>query len=227
MSITRAGVDLVGERIDVRHGAQPGRHQRQWIDGVAGEEDRHGQHLADAHEAFARLHDAGNDQRQRREQPGTEQIDRGHADQIERIKIDADAEHERQRIDDQACERPARRPKAPCPDQRRARRRADQIALQARRDRAPRSPKCRRRSPRTTRSAPGCRRRESRDTDIVPRHTAHLRHDLAEQQQPQHRLDRAGEQLEGIVTSFCTSAAATAQVCVKNSPSARPKERQP
>ena len=52
------GIDDVGQRIQMRNGLQPAGHDVGGVNRVARKEQRHGEHLADAHEAFARLHNA-------------------------------------------------------------------------------------------------------------------------------------------------------------------------
>ena len=52
----------------MRNDLQPAGHDGGGINRVARKEQRHGEHLADAHEAFARLHNARDDERKRREQ---------------------------------------------------------------------------------------------------------------------------------------------------------------
>jgi hypothetical protein len=56
------GVHLIAQRVDAREKAQPVWHQANRVDGVARKEERHRQQLADAHEAFARLHQARDDE---------------------------------------------------------------------------------------------------------------------------------------------------------------------
>ncbi len=74
----------------MRHDAEPSRHQRQRIDGIAGKKDWQGEHLTDSHEAFPCSHDTGNDQRQRGEQCRAEHDGRGNTKNARGIEIDAD-----------------------------------------------------------------------------------------------------------------------------------------
>ena len=55
-------IHFVGQRIDVSHRLEPIGHDGDGIHGVAGEKQRHGQDLPDAHEAFPGFDDAGDDQ---------------------------------------------------------------------------------------------------------------------------------------------------------------------
>ena len=73
---------------------------RDGVDGVAGEEQRHGQHLADAHEALARLHQAGDDQREGGEQGRAQHHDQQHAQQGQRVPVHVHAQEQRQQVDD-------------------------------------------------------------------------------------------------------------------------------
>ena len=64
------GIDNIGQRIQMGNDFQPARHDGGGINCVARKEQRHGEHLAYSHEAFARLHNARDDERKRREQRG-------------------------------------------------------------------------------------------------------------------------------------------------------------
>ena len=78
----------------MRYHFEPCRHDGGWIDCIAGEKQRHGQDLADAHEALAGLHNAGNDQRERREQRGGKHHDDKDIEQRARAPIEPDSKEQ-------------------------------------------------------------------------------------------------------------------------------------
>jgi hypothetical protein len=92
------GVHLVGERVHGRDEPQPPRHERQGIDGVAGEKQRHGQHLANAHETLARLYQAGDNQGKGGEDRRPQYYHRQYAHQRQRVPAQAHPHQQRQQI---------------------------------------------------------------------------------------------------------------------------------
>ena len=58
-------IHLIRQWIALRDHLQPGWHDGNGVDSIAGEEQRHGEHLPNPHEALACLDQAGNDERER------------------------------------------------------------------------------------------------------------------------------------------------------------------
>ena len=85
--LSAQGIDDVGQRIQMRNGLQPAGHDGGGVNRVAREEQRHGEHLADAHEALARLHNARDDERERREQRRGEDHEDQHRAQVPRVEL--------------------------------------------------------------------------------------------------------------------------------------------
>ena len=65
-------LDLVGEGVRARDDTQPAGHDGQGVEGARGEEQRHHDQLADAHEALALLDHGGEQHRHARECGGAE-----------------------------------------------------------------------------------------------------------------------------------------------------------
>ena len=93
-------VNLVGEGVDVGDDFEPGGHDRNRVDGVAGEEEGHGHDLADAHEPFARPHQAGDHEREGRKERRAEHDGDEHSAERERRPVQLNARDERHQIDD-------------------------------------------------------------------------------------------------------------------------------
>src|ERR1035437_6170275 len=79
---------------------EPVRHDSGGINRVARKEQRHGEHLAYSHEAFARLHNARDDERKRREQRRREDNDDQHVEERERAPIQLHPKKQRETVDD-------------------------------------------------------------------------------------------------------------------------------
>ena len=124
------GIDDVGQRIQMRNGLQPAGHDGGGINRVAGKEQRHGEHLADSHKAFARLYNARDDERKRREQRRGKDNDDQHVEERERAPIQLHPEQQRETVnDDRLRERADTSGEALAEHERRARSRAGEEFL--------------------------------------------------------------------------------------------------
>ena len=196
-------IHLIRQRVGVGNDLQPVGHDGDGVDGVAGEEQRHGQDLADAHEPLARLDDAGDDQRERGEERRAQQDDADDAEQVQRVPAHLDSQQKRQHIDDDRLRQgaDARRERF-AQHQRGARRRADEellndpeVALPDDRDAV---------EDRDEEHAlrQDARRHEVEVAQVAGRDRPDAGEDLPEHQQPQGRLHGARDQLGRVVAQL-------------------------
>ena len=82
----------------MRNCFQPCGHDGSGINRVARKEQRHGEHLTHAHEAFARFHNARDDERKRREQRRGKYDDKQNIQERERVPIQLHPEHQRETV---------------------------------------------------------------------------------------------------------------------------------
>ena len=80
-------IDEVGQGIDQGDDLERHRHDRDGIDRVAGEEERHRQHLSDAHHAVAGAQERGDDHREGGEERRAEHDHGEDAEQVERVPL--------------------------------------------------------------------------------------------------------------------------------------------
>src|SRR5581483_7237992 len=73
----------VALRVGVRYRLEPGRHDRNGVDGITGEEQRHDEDLPNPHEALTCLDQTGNDEREGGKAGGSQQHEEDYPQQCQ------------------------------------------------------------------------------------------------------------------------------------------------
>lgn len=196
-------VHQVAHGVDRGKNLEPVRHHRHRVQGVGGEEQRHGHELADAHHAFAGAHDGGDDHGKSREQGRPEHRQQDQEQDPVQAPLQMDAQERGQSQDDDELAEGAHRagqhlaqhqggtlngrgqhflqhPHVPFPDDGQAvenRDKGDGLRQDAR-----------------------CQK--SQVADVACRDDAHVVESLPEEQQPQGRLQAARDDLGGVLENF-------------------------
>src|SRR6266700_2496889 len=196
-------VYFIAQRVGMRYDLQPAGHDRDRVDRIAGKEERHRQHLPDAHEALARFYQAGNDERERGKTRRSHDDHDDHAQQVQRVPVHLHAKHQRQQVyDDRLRQRAHARCQRLAEDKSGSRRRTGQELVN---------------NTQVTLPDNGDTRKDGDKEDALGQdagsHKIQVRpsaggdgtdmtQDLAKNQQPQGRLDGSREHIGRIVPQF-------------------------
>lgn len=189
-------IHLIAERVGFGDGSDPTRHHADGINCIAGEEERHGQDLADAHKTLAGFHQAGNGQGKSREQSRPQDDKGDHSGHMPGGKIQMDAEQQRQNINNDSLSQSAySRRKRFAKNKSGTRRRTDQQFLQNAQVSFPDHADAieNRDEQHALRENAG-----NHEGEVIERtgwHGADAAEDLAEDQEPQGGLNRTRQQL--------------------------------
>ena len=197
------GIDKIGERVCERDGAEPSGHDRDGIDGVAGKEERHGEHLADAQETLAGFHDAGNDERKRGKNRAAKQHAKEYPGNRERIPLNINAQQKGDEINDGGLHGAAES----CgygfaDDERGAVGRADEKLVDDSEVALPDDGDAIEDGGEEDALREDAGRHEGEVGDISRGDAANAAEDLPENHEPKHRLDGAAEKFGGVAEKF-------------------------
>ena len=182
---------------------EPSGHDRDRIDGVAGEEEWHGEYLADAHEAFARFDEAGEHEREGREDRRAEHHGEHHSGDGRGRPVELDAHRERHQVDD----RPLRERTHSCRDrfaehERAAWRGAGEQLLKDAEVALPDDADAEEDRDEEHALGEDARREKAEVVELAGRHGVQSPEDLSENQQPERGLDRARENFRRVAAQL-------------------------